>query len=117
MRIEKQIINVDDNLIKIPVKRIKNLWKVLAIVFSIALLASFYFLLNKKQQAQNSISGEIAGKKIIEFLNTKTEEKIQYESYTDLGNVYEITVSYNGDSLPVYITKDGNYFVQGVIPI
>ena len=56
------------------------------------------------------------GEKITDYLNSKTAGGVEYVSYKDLGNIYEITVSYEGSNLPVYITKDGEYFIQVAIP-
>ncbi|MBW6442413.1 hypothetical protein K0A97_01360 [Patescibacteria group bacterium] len=34
----------------------------------------------------------------------------------DLGYIYEFTVNYEGDVFPLYITKDGEYFIPDLIP-
>ncbi len=42
---------------------------------------------------------------------------VEYIDYEDLGNIYQINVKYKEDEIPVYITKDGSYFVQGISPL
>ncbi|MEK6820524.1 MAG: hypothetical protein AABX71_02320, partial [Nanoarchaeota archaeon] len=41
------------------------------------------------------------------------------DSVTSKGGVYEITMNVNGQKIPVYFTKDGNYIMQGrgLVPI
>jgi len=63
------------------------------------------------------IGGEDAGNKLIDYLNTKTNGGVEYISYEDMGSIYEVIVLYQGQEIPVYITKDGKYFVQGAVPI
>ena len=65
----------------------------------------------------SSTTGEEAGEIIIDYLNARTGGGVTYISNTDLGFLYEITVSYNGQNIPVFITKDGKYFVQIALPI
>jgi protein-disulfide isomerase len=65
-----------------------------------------------------SLSKEAAGQKIVEFLNQQTGGGVTYISAKDLGdNLYEITVAYNNEMIPVYVTKDGEFFVQAAVPL
>lgn len=93
----------------------KNDWKILsgilAVVVIILLVLVFYGKMN------GGLSGDAAGKKIVDFLNEKTGGGVEYISAVDQGNIYEVTVSYQGKEIPVYVTKDGKYFVQSPIPI
>jgi len=65
----------------------------------------------------NVIAGEDASEKITDYLNSRVGGGVEYISHEDLGNIYQVTVSYQGRELPVYITKDGEYFVQGIVPL
>ena len=102
---------------------IKNPWKILTIILFIIIILLIYMLYSPNNQYVNNsnsggnVDGETAGKKAVEFLNTRSPETIEYISFTDLGNIYEITISYQNQNLPIYITKDGNYFIQTAIPI
>lgn len=62
----------------------------------------------------NVISGSSAGQNLIDYLNTNVGGGVGYVSYEDLGNLYQIIVSYNGDNIPVYVTKDGKYFISSI---
>ncbi len=61
------------------------------------------------------ISSEKAGENLVGFLNQQTDGGVEYKSGEDLGSLYEITVSYQEQDIPVYITKDGKYYLQGVV--
>jgi len=63
------------------------------------------------------VSEKDAADKLISYLSTIAQGEITFVSSEDIGSLYKVTVSYQGDEIPVYITKDGNYFVQGAIPI
>ncbi|MEK6914789.1 MAG: DsbA family protein [Nanoarchaeota archaeon] len=99
--------------IKIPKLKIQNYWKLTSIILIILVL----ILLFKNPFFSRSISGEKAGKDIVDYLNARTNGGVTYNSYKDLGNLYEITVDYQNKKFPVYITKDGSYFIQSLSPI
>ena len=63
----------------------------------------------------NAVSGDNAGDSVVEYLNARTGGGVEYISSEDIGNLYEITVSYKGENIPVYTTKDGEYYIQGAI--
>ena len=95
------------------------LWKVAVAVLAVLFIASlltggFGF---KGGIAGNAIKGDDAGTKVVEYLNGLTDGGVEYVSYKDLGNLYEVTVSYNEQDIPVYVTKDGEYFAQNAVPI
>ncbi|MEK6872164.1 MAG: DsbA family protein [Nanoarchaeota archaeon] len=94
------------------------IWKVLTIIFGIAFVIALVFLMKGSSFSSfNSISGETAGKKIVDFLNMQTNGGVSYVSSVDLGNVYEVTVSFEQQNIPVYVTKDGAYFIQSLVPL
>jgi glutaredoxin len=39
------------------------------------------------------------------------------ESVKEENGLYKVTVGYQGESVPLYTTKDGKYFVQGMVPL
>jgi thiol-disulfide isomerase/thioredoxin len=61
------------------------------------------------------IDGNTA-EKLVEDYQNKIINGITYDSYKDLGNLYEIMASYNGQKIPLYVTKDGQYEVMNVNP-
>jgi len=64
-----------------------------------------------------AISGNTAGENLVSYLNSITGGGVEYISYEDLGSIYLVLVKYQEKEIPVYITKDGQYFVQSVVPL
>jgi len=61
----------------------------------------------------SGISGKAVGENFVKFINSKGGAQIEYLQTNDFSsNLYEVIVDSNGNQVPVYITKDGNYFVQ-----
>lgn len=63
------------------------------------------------------LSEEKAGQELVGFLNQQTDGGVEYVSAEDMGSLYEITVKYQNQDIPVYITKDGKYYLQGVVDL
>jgi len=93
-----------------------NPWKIASIIFGVAVLVLLYLNFNGGITG-NVISESDAGERLVTYLNARTGGGVSFISAEDVGDLYEVTVSYQGDEIPVYITKDGGYFVQGAVPI
>ncbi len=95
----------------------KNPWKIIAVILGIGVII-LLILMFRGGITGNVISESSASDKIVEYLNSRTGGGVAFVSVEDAGgSLYEVTVSYKGDEIPVYVTKDGKYFVQGAIPI
>ena len=110
-------IKIDEDVIKIP--KIKNPWIIATIVLVIICLFLFYNSYNLTSlENSTTLSGEEAGEKIVDYLNLRgVEGEVQYLSYIDQGSLYEIMVTHQGNTIPVFITKDAKFFVQTAIPL
>jgi protein-disulfide isomerase len=64
----------------------------------------------------SSISAEQAGERLIEFANVQGANAELVE-VNDNGIFYEVVVSINGQNLPLYVTKDGEFFTSSLIPL
>ncbi|MEM5875452.1 MAG: hypothetical protein QXW01_02785 [Candidatus Aenigmatarchaeota archaeon] len=111
--------------IKIPSLNLKNynFWKYLALIFSILFLASFYFnvtgfYLRTNETIASYPSKEKIMKDTIEFINQyliQPGAKAEGLNITDKGTYYEIMTIYQGNYIPVYVSKDGKVlFLQGI---
>ena len=108
----KEEINKNSDFITIP--KLKSPWKLTtAILLVIALL----LLITNGTFGSKDLSGKDAGEKLVKYIGEKVEGEIEYIAYRDLGNLYEITLKYEDELIPLFITKDGKYFVQGAIPL
>ena len=66
----------------------------------------------------NVVSGSNAGASLVDYLNTRTGGGVSFVSAEPMGsNLYSVMVSYQNQTIPVYVSKDGKYFVQGAVPI
>jgi len=70
--------------------------------------------LNGTTGASIAISADEAGEKILEFAESRGAIAELVE-VNDEGDLYEVVVVVQGQELPLYVTKDGKYFVQGAI--
>jgi protein-disulfide isomerase len=101
--VEKEVKEVE----KGAKKFFKNYWAVATIILAVILLIVLIY------SATGSISKAIAGQKILDYLNESSKGQVNASIVTisDLGSVYEVDLSLNGQTMPVYVTKDGKNFV------
>ncbi|MDP2924973.1 MAG: thioredoxin domain-containing protein [Nanoarchaeota archaeon] len=103
-----------------PSKR-KNDWKTFSGMLAVIIIVLLGYIIYSKSYVTGggtvSVPAETASTKLVDFLNTRTGGGVTYVSSENKGNLYAVTVSYQGQEIPVYVTKDGNYFVQGAVEI
>ncbi len=77
-----------------------------------------YFV--QSDQNQNAITPQEAGELAMDVINNRlipegsTAKLVKVEEESGL---YKIITSYQGNQIPVYMTKDGKYLIQGVVEI
>jgi hypothetical protein len=93
-----------------------NPW--VAVSFVLGLVVIVLLVLNFTGINGNAtLSADDAGDKLTNYLNERTGGGVEYKATEDKGNLYQVTVSYQNQEIPVFITKDGKYFVQGALLI
>lgn len=108
---EKDIVTIDgENNIRKKSKKI-NYWLVLSVVL-ILVLVGLLFLPNNL--TCYSISETKAGELMEDYLNGLVGGGVELIEVNDEGSLYEILVLYQNQEIPVYMTKDGEYFIQGI---
>ncbi len=65
----------------------------------------------------NVVSEEEAGNNVVEFLNTVADSEVDLIDVETQGDFYKVTIGFKGDELPVYVTKDGEYYTSSLIPL
>jgi len=65
----------------------------------------------------NVVSETTAADNLISFLSENVEGEIGINSIEDMGNIYMVNVEYQGDIIPVYVTKDGKYYAPSLVPL
>lgn len=64
-----------------------------------------------------TISANTAGENLVAYLNTISDTEITLVSTENVGSVYLVTVKYQGQEIPVYVTKDGSYYTTNLAPL
>ena len=92
-----------------------NPWIVSTFVLGILIIISLVITSNGRL-TENVISADIAGQNLIDFANAQGAEATLV-GVKDNGQFYEVTVSIKGQNLPLYVSKDGKFFTQSLIPL
>lgn len=89
-----------------------NHWKIVSLVLIVVLCISLFLLLGSGTGSAASISSEEASDKAVDFINTNLVQpgsEATPVSTSEVGGLYNVTVSYMGNDIPVFVTKDGKY--------
>ena len=85
-----------------------NYWAVVTIVLAIVLI----ILLVNGNAFSTSIGKAKAGQSVVDFLNSQTGGGVELVEITSDGEFYQVMVSYQEQSIPLSVTKDGKYLAQ-----
>lgn len=95
----------------------KNPWIVSALVLGVLVL--ILLIVNfSGGMTGNVISSTDAGDAILNFVKIQTNgqgELVEVNSFAD--NFYEVIILYQEQEVPLYLTKDGEYLIQGLTPL
>lgn len=96
-----------------PIKKIKsNPWILTTIILAIIVLLMGIVIYT------NNSSSKKVGNDFIEFINAQGQTTVEFIDAEDYGsNLYQVTVANEGQESPVYLTKDGKYWVQIIASI
>jgi len=92
-------------------------WKHLSILLIVALVASFIFnfkLFNLPIAGMATVlTPQEAAKKCVDYINNNLVQTGQATlvSVEELSGIYNVTTSYQGQQIPVYVTKDGKFLI------
>jgi protein-disulfide isomerase len=113
-----------DDVVEIPVGKFgtkirENPWIVATIVLGLALLIVLIFNSSGSDVTGNVISQDEASIKVVEFItsNPQFEGDLNIVSVEEQSGLYQTVLNYQGQDVPVYITKDGNFIATGLIPL
>ena len=85
-----------------------NYWAVATIVLTLVLI----ILLVNGNAFSTSIGKDKAGQSVVDFLNSQTGGGVELVEVTSDGEFYQVMVSYQEQSIPLSVTKDGKYLAQ-----
>ncbi len=95
-------IKLEEKKIEKDFKKL-NVWMILSVVLAISLIAVIFW--------PSGVSADKAGEELTNVLNTKTGGGVTLKTIESQGSLYEATVIYQGQEIPVYMTKDGEYII------
>jgi len=64
----------------------------------------------------STVSGSEAGDAVLDFANAQGANAELVDVISE-GSFYKVTLSIEGNEVPVYVTKDGKYFTSSLIPL
>lgn len=113
----KEIKNEEKKVEKALKKYKINSWMIVSAVLVVVLI--IVFIMQGGLGSSGSMSKDAAGAKLVNFLNTYVVSGggVTLNNVTEKGQLYEVNVLYKGQDIPVYTTRDGNYFIQGATEI
>lgn len=65
----------------------------------------------------NVVSADTAGDNLISYLNTVADSEVTLVDVEEEGGLYAVTVSYQDQEIPIYVTKDGKSYTSMLIPM
>src|SRR4030042_2070368 len=87
-------------------KNKRNPWVAYTIILALVIVIMAFFLYKSGGLTGGVIGKDTAGQKLADYLNSRTGGGVELVSSEEDGNLYKVTVSYQGSDIPVYITKD-----------
>jgi len=112
--------NLEDNVAEEKVtfvEKIKrNPWILSTIILGVGVLI-LLFLIVHPVITGGVVGGKTAGEKFVDYINSDGEVEISYVSSEDMGDFYKVNVLYQGQEIPVFVTKDGKYYTSTLVPI
>src|SRR4030043_67398 len=86
----------------------KNPWMISTLILGIIALI-LLIIVFRGGITGNVIAADVAGERLIEFANSQGAAATLVE-VNDNGEFYEVVISIGGQDLPLYVTKDGEFF-------
>jgi len=118
---EKNEVRIDNDPDKVQVSKTiekclksckKNPWIVATGILAIILI----IVLASGGAGGAKVSANEAGQKVIDFAVAQGAQATLVE-VNEVSDFYEVIISMQGQELPLYVTKDGKYFSQALVPL
>ena len=96
----------------------ENPWIVSTILLVVVLIALMFFG-GFGAGSGNTVSGDTAANNLISFIKSQpgTQGDVKVISNEKEGTLYKVTVDYQGQNIPVYVSMDGKYLITNVVPL
>lgn len=109
------------DVIEIPVgkyiSKLKgNPWVAATFVFAIVAIVLLIILAVRPSGAGGDVvSADKAGENLVGFINAQGNGNAEVVSSEKDGALYKVTVSYNGQNIPVFVSLDGKYLIDSPV--
>src|SRR3989344_4222707 len=119
---ESKRMNNKSGVIEIPLGKWfagirTNPWMPAAIVLALVLLGFFIFSGFDGGVTGNVVSEDVAGQNLLSFINAQGNGIATLKDVQQVDGVYQATVNYQGQDIPVYVSLDGQYLISDRIPL
>jgi protein-disulfide isomerase len=97
----------------------ENPWMVSTVVLIVVLLGFAFFGLGSGGVTGNVIGEDEAAANLVSFIESQspTGEKVEVISSERMGELYKVTLNFQGQEIPVYVSLDGQFLIADVIPL
>jgi hypothetical protein len=92
-----------------------NYWMISSIALGVLVLILLVIIF-KGGVTGNVVSEIEAGERLANFAKAQGVEASVLD-VSDIGDFYEVTLLIEGYSMPLYVTKDGEFFIESLIPL
>jgi len=115
-----------ENEVRKEIKQIARVFEAQKVYAAIVIIAAVFFVVgffgssitaSTNGVTEPSVTADIVEAKVVDFINANLiqEGSVEATSIEEVSGMYEINVSYQGQNIPVYATKDGKMLiVQGI---
>ncbi len=94
----------------------KNPWILSTLVFGV--IALTLLIANFSGGVTGNVVSEVeAGENLVGYLNTVADSEVTLVDIEDDGNFYQVTIEFRGEEISMYVTKDGAYYTNSLVPI
>jgi protein-disulfide isomerase len=114
--------NSEKNYVRIPIGKFReNPWIISTIVL-VGVLVGFIVFGFGGSVGGNVVSEDIAAENLVAFIESNSQDpdasgSVEVISTEIDGSMYKVTLSYQGQEIPVYVSNDGKYLISDLIPL
>lgn len=113
----------DSDVLEIPVGKYLNAvranpWQLSTVLLGLIVVVFVGMtLLGGKGITGDVISEDVAAEKLLTFINSQGNGEAKLVSVEKSGTLYMVTVNYQSQDIPVFVTLDGTYLITDPIPL